>query len=113
MGAILLYRNEMAEYAKLDSTNRVITIFGSNDVPVDGEFTHVEFFPGRENNPRKNPAYINGYYSPEHDAFMPPKPYESWHLDTENFTWEPPVPYPEDGLDYVWDESSLSWVKQA
>lgn len=43
-------------------------------------------------------------------AFIPPKPYPSWLLNTDNFTWEAPVPYPTDGRDYNWDEATQSWV---
>jgi len=43
-------------------------------------------------------------------AFIPPKPYPSWLLDTNTFQWEPPVPYPTDGGIYEWDEATQSWV---
>ena len=43
-------------------------------------------------------------------AFIPPKPYPSWLLNTNTFQWEPPVPYPNDGKMYYWDEATQSWV---
>jgi hypothetical protein len=43
-------------------------------------------------------------------AFIPPKPYPSWLLDTNTFQWEPPVPYPTDGGIYTWDEETQTWV---
>ena len=43
-------------------------------------------------------------------AFIPPKPYPSWLLNTNTYQWEAPVPYPEDGKLYVWDEQTQSWV---
>lgn len=43
-------------------------------------------------------------------AFIPPKPYPSWLLNTNTFQWEPPVPYPSDGGIYEWDEETQSWV---
>lgn len=43
-------------------------------------------------------------------AFIPPKPYPSWLLDTTTFQWKPPVPYPNDGKMYYWDEATQSWV---
>jgi len=43
-------------------------------------------------------------------AFIPPKPYPSWLLNTNTFQWEPPVPYPNDGKTYQWDEATQSWV---
>lgn len=43
-------------------------------------------------------------------AFIPPKPYPSWLLDTNTFQWQPPVPYPTDGGIYTWDEDTQTWV---
>lgn len=43
-------------------------------------------------------------------AFIPPKPYPSWLLDTNTFQWQPPVLYPTDGGIYTWDEETQTWV---
>ena len=43
-------------------------------------------------------------------AFIPPKPYPSWLLNTTIYQWKAPVPYPDDGKVYYWDEATLSWV---
>lgn len=59
---------------------------------------------------RKNYAGIGFFYDPVLDAFIPPKPYPSWLLNTVNCYWEPPVPYPTDGKKYIWDEATQSWV---
>lgn len=40
----------------------------------------------------------------------PPKPYPSWHWDAPTLSWQAPVPYPDDGKDYVWDEANQKWV---
>lgn len=40
------------------------------------------------------------------------KPYPSWIGNEETMTWEPPMPYPEDGENYYWDEPTTSWVAQ-
>lgn len=57
-------------------------------------------------------ASIGDYYSEEYDAFISPKPYESWVLNTTTLNYEPPVPLPldepENGF-YVWDEDSKNW----
>jgi hypothetical protein len=60
---------------------------------------------------RKNYAGIGFAYDSLLDAFIPPKPYPSWLLDTQTCLWDPPVPYPTDGKMYVWDEATLSWVE--
>lgn len=59
---------------------------------------------------RKNFAAIGGLYDIERDAFLPPKPFESWVLREESCTWWPPVEKPIDGRVYVWDEPTTSWV---
>ena len=59
---------------------------------------------------RKNYAGIGYTYDPERDAFIPPKPFESWVLNEDSCLWEPPVPYPDDGEQYTWDETTLSWI---
>lgn len=43
-------------------------------------------------------------------VFYAPQPYPSWILNTSTFLWEAPVPYPTDGQNYIWDETTQSWV---
>lgn len=59
---------------------------------------------------RKNFAGIEFTYDQILDAFIPPKPYPSWLLDTITCQWQAPVPYPNDGKEYIWDEATQSWV---
>lgn len=59
---------------------------------------------------RKNYAGIGYTYDPVLDAFIPPKPYPSWVLNTETGLWQAPIPYPDDGRTYYWDEATQSWV---
>ena len=59
---------------------------------------------------RKNYAGIGFSYDPERDAFIPPKPFESWLLNEETCLWEAPVPYPEDGNAYTWNEELQEWT---
>jgi hypothetical protein len=59
---------------------------------------------------RKNYAGIGFTYDEELDAFIPPKPYESWILDEETCQWAAPIPYPEDENMYIWDEDTTNWV---
>ena len=35
----------------------------------------------------------------------------SWMFNEETCAFEPPVPYPEDGKVYMWDEPTLTWVE--
>lgn len=60
---------------------------------------------------RKNYASIGYAYDSVRDAFIPPKPYESWVLNEDTCLWESPIPMPNDGKDYVWDEPTTSWIE--
>jgi hypothetical protein len=62
---------------------------------------------------RYNYAGIGYTFDPSpapNGAFISPKPYPSWLLNTNTYQWEPPVPYPTDGGIYTWDEATQSWV---
>jgi hypothetical protein len=59
---------------------------------------------------RFNYAGIGFTYDADRDAFIPPKPYDSWVLDEDTCLWVAPVPYPEDGESYTWDEDAGDWV---
>lgn len=58
---------------------------------------------------RKNYAGIGYFYDSSLDAFIPPRPYESWVLDEESCLWNSPIPYPDDGNIYFWNEENQSW----
>lgn len=59
---------------------------------------------------RKNYAGIGYTYDEQRDAFIPPQPSASWILNEDSCLWEPPVPYPNDGQMYRWNEDTVSWV---
>ena len=61
---------------------------------------------------RKNHAGIGFTYDSERDAFIPPKPYNSWILNEQTCNWEAPVAYPTDGQRYYWNEETQSWTLQ-
>ncbi len=60
---------------------------------------------------RKNYAGIGFTYDSVRDAFIPPKPFASWLLNENTCQWESPIPSPNDGKYYVWDETTTSWVE--
>jgi len=63
-----------------------------------------------ETRQRKNYAGVGFTYDATRDAFIPPKPYNSWILNEDTCLYESPVPYPTDGNDYTWDEQTTDWV---
>jgi hypothetical protein len=60
---------------------------------------------------RKNYAGQGYTYNAQLDAFIPPKPFNSWILNETTCIWESPVPYPNDDGRYVWDEETTNWVE--
>ena len=60
---------------------------------------------------RKNYAGIGYTYDSTKDAFIPPKPFDSWTLNETSCLWEAPTPMPTDGKIYTWDEATTSWVE--
>lgn len=60
---------------------------------------------------RGNYAGVGYIYDKHNDVFYPPQPYPSWTISEPTWIWQPPVPFPEDGKFYNWDEATLSWVE--
>lgn len=108
----------MAHFAELDENNVVTRVLvTSNEMPNEGYDWLIENLGGTwvqtsyNANIRKNFAGIGFTYDEELDAFIAPKPFDSWVLDQQTCKWEAPIPYPEDGKAYSWDESQLNWVE--
>jgi len=112
----------MAHYAFLDENNIVTeVIVGIDETELiegkDPETWYGEFRgqtckrTSYNNNIRFNYAGIGFTYDPDRDAFIPPKPFESWVLNEETCRWDAPVEMPDDGNEYTWDEDSVSWVE--
>lgn len=108
----------MAHFAELDENNIVVQVLVTdNDFPNEGYDWLVETFGGTwvqtsyNATIRKNFAGIGFSYDETRDAFIPPKPFESWLLNEETCNWEAPKPYPTDGKLYSWDEESQEWIE--
>jgi hypothetical protein len=68
-----------------------------SDIPDGGEALNMNY------------AGIGFYWDGK--GFYAPSPYSSWIFDSTTYLWQPPIPYPTDGLLYTWDESTISWKK--
>jgi hypothetical protein len=119
----------MAHFAQIGENNKVINVIVvDNMVLFDEEnATYDErlgiafcnsLIPGKwvqtsyNNNIRKNYAGIGYTWDEGRDAFIPPKPFESWVLDEDTCTWESPSPRPDSVADDVylrWNEETLQW----
>jgi|TARA_B110000285_G_scaffold4787_1_gene5088 hypothetical protein len=59
---------------------------------------------------RKNYAGVGCIYDAVRDAFYENQPFASWTLNETTCYWEAPTPYPDDGNEYDWNESTTAWV---
>lgn len=118
----------MAHFAKLDENNLVVevNVVNNEDIqnldfpesePIGVEFLtqwsggYVSWKQTSYNGTfRKNYAGIGYGYDAEREAFVPPKPYASWLIDENTCLWIAPIPYPDDGNIYTWDEATLAWI---
>ncbi len=120
----------MAHFAEIDSNNvvlRVIVVDNSDTAMADGTETESigiahcqKLFGGTwvqtsyNATQRKNFASKGYTYDSGRNAFIPPKPYNSWVLDDSTCRWVAPVNAPSDASKenpYTWNEETTSWVK--
>lgn len=121
----------MAHFAKLGVGNiieQVIVVHNSvikDENGIEQEKLGVDFINKLYNtrdvwkqtsyngNFRKNYAGIGYQYDQTRDAFIPPKPFNSWILKEDTCRWEAPVAMPttelEDNKYYSWNESIVNW----
>ena len=126
----------MASFAKIGLNNKVIEVLSVvNEVlhdsnGVEQEVLGIEFLTnlygwsiwkqtsynthgGVHNNGgtplRKNHAGIGMTYDEDRDAFIAPKPFNSWILNEDTCLWNSPVDMPDDGETYTWNETTISW----
>jgi len=110
----------MAHYAFLNQNNIVTEVIVGIDETELIEGLEPETWYGNFRNQtckrtsyngriRKNYAGIGFRYDSERDAFIPPKPFDSWSLHEQTCQWEAPKSYPTDGFTYRWNEQRLDW----
>tara|TARA_R100001463_G_scaffold135227_1_gene198288 strand:+ start:6107 stop:6493 length:387 start_codon:yes stop_codon:yes gene_type:complete len=122
----------MAHFAKLDENNLVLEVIVVADSDASTEAKGQTFLQNLYKNTitykqtsyntiagehklggtpfRKNYAGVGYTYDASKDAFIPPKPWNSWTLNEDTCQWEAPVAYPDDGKGYIWKEDSKTWV---
>ena len=130
----------MAYFAKLGTGNIVKQVISINNAVItdsngiEQEQLGVDFInklyntrdvwkqTSYNNNFRKNYAGIGYTYDQTRDAFIPPKPFNSWILNEDTCIWEAPVAYPITNTQnlinefgnpqndvYTWNESIINW----
>ena len=109
----------MAHYAFLNQDNIVTeVIVGIDEIHLIEGLTPEAWYGNFRGQPckrtsyngniRKNYAGIGYTYSEQLDAFISPKPFDSWSL-SDKCRWTAPVAQPQDGKIYMWDELSQVW----
>ncbi len=117
----------MAHFAQLDENNMVLQVIvvHNNEMMDNGQESEAKgiafcksLFPGTNwkqtsynANFRKNYAGIGFSYDAQRDAFIAPKPYDSWVLNEETCRWNALIAMPQDGKIYQWNETILNWVE--
>jgi hypothetical protein len=127
----------MAHYALLNENNTVINVItgvDENITQIDSDGNEVggstqaweTFYAGLpwlnaksckrtsyNGTFRANFAGIGFTYDEPFDAFIPPKPSNSWKLNYQTFLWEPPITKPADveGFIWKWSEPNQEWIK--
>jgi hypothetical protein len=114
----------MAHFAQIDENNIVTQVLViEQDVVDTGLFGEPRSFIQTSYNTyggvhrlggtplRKNYAGIGYTYDAMRDAFVPPKPFNSWVLNEDTCQWNAPVAMPQDDKVYTWNEETLSWTE--
>lgn len=115
----------MSHFAQIDGNNIVTQVLViEQDVVNTGLFGEPSSFVQTSYNThggvhtlggtplRKNYAGIGYTYDSVRDAFIPPKPYNSWVLNEDTCLYEAPTPMPTDAdKRYSWDENTTNWVE--
>ena len=116
----------MAHFAKIGLNNKVINVVSvhNNELldanGVEQEALGCQFLEGITGwavwkqtsynaNFRKHFAGIGYTYDEDRDAFIAPKPFNSWVLNEETCNWEAPVAKPDDENKYIWSEENQQW----
>jgi len=121
----------MAYFAKLGTGNIIETVISINNSVItdsngiEQEQLGVDFINNLYNTRdvwkqtsyngsfRKNYAGIGFQYDQTRDAFIPPKPHNSWILNEDTCLWNAPFAMPATELEenqyYSWNESIINW----
>ena len=117
-------------FAELNDSNVVLRVIVVSETDAPNEATGITFCKSLfgtdtiwkqsgDIDGRKNRAAMGYTYNDSIDAFVAPKPYPSWTLNSSTGLWEPPVDYPADSYEatgqkppdnyYEWNESEQQW----
>ena len=122
----------MAHYAFINENNIVVEVIGGKDEDdtstlPDGYSSWEEYYETKRdgltckrtsintvaNTHRDGGTPFRGNYAgkgmtydSENDVFLPQKLFDSWVLNTDDWQYNAPIDYPDDGNKYVWNENA-------
>jgi hypothetical protein len=116
----------MASFAKIGLNNKVIQVVSVHDNElkdsnnIEQENLGIDFLTNltgwaiwkqtfKDRSLRKNYAGIGYTYDEDRDAFIAPKPFNSWILNETTCQWEAPVALPDTENRYTWNEETKQW----
>jgi hypothetical protein len=109
---VVAVHNDVAtsEQAGVDFLNN---LYGSRDVWKQTSYNTRRGVHSLGGTPfRKNYAGKGSFYDQRRDAFISPKPYNSWTLNEETCAYDAPVAYPVGGENHLWNEATQAWDPQ-
>jgi hypothetical protein len=108
----------MSHWAEIDENKVVLRVtVGDNNEPDEGYQWLLDNLGGiwvktsYNGRIRKNYAGVGMTYDEVRDAFISPKPFDSWVINENTCQWQAPVSYPTDGKTYEWDETDTCWIQ--
>ena len=117
----------MAYFAQIGLNNKVISVIKiddsiiTDDANIEREDLVVDYLQRltgwhiwkrtwKDGSQRYHFAGKGFTWDDDAEAFIPPKIFDNFILDTNTYKWIPPIPYPTDGEHYVWDDKTNQWV---
>lgn len=116
----------MAHFAEIDENNvvlRVVVVDNKDTADANGvEKEHIgaahleKILGGTWKQTSYNATFRKNYagsgytFDSQRNAFVPPKPFNSWILNETTCQWEAPVAMPTDGQMYSWNEETINWI---
>ena len=107
----------MAHFAEIDANNIVLRVIVADtkewcEQNLGGTWVQTSYNTHGGQHPEGRPLHKNyagiGYHW-DGTGFFAPQPFPSWTKNEDTYLWESPVPHPNDGKFYTWNEAELKW----
>lgn len=107
----------MAHFAEIDADNTVLRVIVADtkewcENNLGGTWVQTSYNTHGGQHPEGRPLHKNYAgigYKWDGVGFYAPQPFPSWTKNEDTYLWEAPIPYPNDGKYYAWNEDILNW----